>query len=145
MKSPFSIIFIIGVAFFMRGTSAASAEKCLSEEEGQGECANPGINEEDPQCPSRELIIRCAGQTLDTNQNGKLDRSELQSAIDSLPWYARGILQILGSTNAIMKKCDLDGDDAIRYVLSFHIMRRYQPKKTSALFNYLISSLFPFM
>lgn len=69
--------------------------------------------EEDPNCPSREYVIRCAGQYLDTNKNGKLDRSELESSIDSLPWYARGILQILGSVDKMMKKCDIDGDDAI--------------------------------
>ena len=27
--------------------------------------------------------------------------------------YARGILQILGSVDKMMKKCDVDGDDAI--------------------------------
>jgi len=69
--------------------------------------------EEDPNCPSRALIIRCAGKHLDTNQNGKLDRDELETAITALPWYARGILQILGSVDKMMTKCDMDGDDAI--------------------------------
>jgi hypothetical protein len=45
---------------------------------------------EDPNCPSREYVIRCAGEYLDTNKNGKLDRNELQTVIDNLPWYARG-------------------------------------------------------
>jgi hypothetical protein len=45
---------------------------------------------EDPNCPSRGLVIRCAGKLLDTNGNGKLDRAELETAINTLPWYARG-------------------------------------------------------
>lgn len=121
-------------------TLVVADESCAS---GEGECANPDVTtpeeenadvaqeveapvvpeievpddtpkvEEDPNCPSRDLIIRCAGKYLDTNKNGKLDRPELQGAIDSLPWYARGILQILGSVDKMMKKCDTDGDDAI--------------------------------
>ena len=59
--------------------------------------------EEDPICPSRALIIRCAGKHLDTNQNGKLDRDELETAITALPWYARGILQILGSVDKMVR------------------------------------------
>ena len=89
---------------------SVSAESCSSEE---GECANPDVVaeaeeivaevvEEDPNCPSRELIIRCAGKHLDVNQNGKLDRNELEDAINSLPWYARGILQILGSVDKMV-------------------------------------------
>ena len=57
------------------------------------ECANPDAGcttEEDPSCPSRPHIIRCAGKYLDTNQNKKLERSELEAAINSLPWYSRG-------------------------------------------------------
>jgi len=111
----------------------AEGEAACSSEEG--ECENPDVVvaddaaeeaesepvpeveveaiEEDPNCPSRDLIIRCAGLHLDANKNGKLDRPELQGAIDSLPWFARGILQILGSVDKMMKKCDVDGDDAI--------------------------------
>lgn len=58
----------------------------------------------DPKCPDRDHIIRCAGAYLDTNKNNKLDRSELQAAIDSLPWYAQGVLKILGSVDKMMKK-----------------------------------------
>jgi hypothetical protein len=81
------------------------------------ECANPdavpAIRDEDPKCPSREHVTLCAGQYLDANQNGKLERAELQAAIDSLPWYGRGILNILGSVDKMMAKCDVDKDDAI--------------------------------
>ncbi len=91
---------------------SVSAESCSSEE---GECANPDVVaeevaeevvavEEDPNCPSRDLIIRCAGKHLDVNQNGKLDRNELEHVIDSLPWYARGILQILGSVDKMVSR-----------------------------------------
>lgn len=42
---------------------------------------------DDPQkCPDRSHIIKCAEAHLDTNKNGKLDREELEAAIDSLPW-----------------------------------------------------------
>ena len=37
-------------------------------------------------CPDRSHIIKCAEAHLDTNKNGKLDREELEAAIDSLPW-----------------------------------------------------------
>jgi hypothetical protein len=55
------------------------------------ECETPVVaEEEDPKCPSRPHIIRCAAHHLDTNKNGSLERAELQSAIDQLPWYSRG-------------------------------------------------------
>jgi hypothetical protein len=99
-------------------------------EASTGECANPEVlatadvsaeadpetiiaDKEDPSCPSRPYIIKCAGEYLDTNNNGALERDELQHAIDSLPWYSRGIISILGSVDKMMKKCDLDGDGAI--------------------------------
>jgi hypothetical protein len=44
----------------------------------------------DPICPSRRHVIRCTAQYLDTNNNNYLERSELQSAIDQLPWLSRG-------------------------------------------------------
>jgi hypothetical protein len=44
-------------------------------------------NEIDKNCPDRGHIIRCTGAHLDLNKNGKLDRVELDSAIQSLPWY----------------------------------------------------------
>eukprot|EP00567_Pseudictyota_dubia_P012106 CAMPEP_0197435604 /NCGR_PEP_ID=MMETSP1175-20131217/3172_1 /TAXON_ID=1003142 /ORGANISM="Triceratium dubium, Strain CCMP147" /LENGTH=196 /DNA_ID=CAMNT_0042964683 /DNA_START=104 /DNA_END=694 /DNA_ORIENTATION=+ len=68
---------------------------------------------EDPSCPSRPHIIRCAAAYLDKNKNDKLEREELQTAIDALPWLSRGVLKILGSVDKIMQKCDADGDDAI--------------------------------
>lgn len=79
---------------------AVSAEECVGA--GEGECAKPEVLVEDPNCPSRDLIIRCSGKHLDTNGNGKLDRPELEAAIGSLPWYARGILQILGSVDKMV-------------------------------------------
>lgn len=41
----------------------------------------------DKNCPDRGHIIRCTGAHLDLNKNGKLDRDELDNAIQSLPWY----------------------------------------------------------
>jgi hypothetical protein len=97
------------------GTSLATdqdGEDCAT----PGECANPEavkMEPEDPSCPSRPHIIRCAEAHLDTNGNKKLERAELESAINGLPWLARGVLKIIGSVDQIMKKCDYDGDDAI--------------------------------
>lgn len=95
---------------------AGQVQECANPEE----CANldavaddTGAADEDPSCPSRPHIIRCAGHYLDVNKNNKLERSELQDAIDKLPWYSRGILKIIGSVDKIMKKCDYDGDGAI--------------------------------
>jgi len=135
MKNCVFLLIVAVATLFISSPILVGAESCSS---GEGECANPDVDdpeievaaeasppveaeedtppvavEEDPNCPSRELIIRCAGKHLDHNKNGKLDRDELQGAIDSLPWYARGILQILGSVDKMMRKCDVDGDDAI--------------------------------
>ena len=99
-----------------------AAEKCEGAEET---CANPDApaaaeeeqavekEPEDPACPSRPHIIRCAAAHLDVNKNNKLEREELQGAIDSLPFLARGVLKIIGSVDKIMAKCDADGDGAI--------------------------------
>jgi hypothetical protein len=95
---------------------AGQDQECPNPEE----CANldavaddTDAADEDPSCPSRPHIIRCAGHYLDVNKNNKLERSELQDAIDKLPWYSRGILKIIGTVDKIMKKCDYDGDGAI--------------------------------
>ena len=53
--------------------------------------ANEPTIEIDKNCPDREHIIRCTGAHLDLNKNGKLDRVELDSAIQSLPWYVHHI------------------------------------------------------
>ena len=93
-----------------------AAEKCDDAEET---CANPDATAaaeeepENPACPSRPHIIRCAAAHLDVNENNKLEREELQGAIDSLPFLARGVLKIIGSVDKIMAKCDADGDGAI--------------------------------
>jgi len=57
-------------------------------------------------CPSREHVVKCAGMYLDKNNNGLLERQELQAAIDALPWYSRGIISILGSVDKVSSlKC----------------------------------------
>ena len=122
MKSFLFLFIVAAVTLFTTSPTLVGAEACSS---GEGECANPDApaadapaapdvdvadadvpaavgSEEDPNCPSRELIIRCAGKHLDHNKNGKLDRPELQGAIDQLPWYARSILQILGSVDKMV-------------------------------------------
>lgn len=98
---------------------------------------------EDPHCPSREYVIKCAGIYLDTNQNGKLEREELQSAIDKLPWYSRGtfgvellvemnfvscialfsegILKILGSVDKMMTKCKSVDTQSFEYQFSLFV------------------------
>ena len=64
-----------------------SGKQCSSDD-GDETC----LAKEDPSCPSRPHIIRCAAKYLDSNQNGKLDRVELETAIDSLPWFSRGMI-----------------------------------------------------
>jgi hypothetical protein len=71
------------------------------------------VEEEDPKCPSRPHIIRCAGKYLDTNNNGALERTELDAAMSQVSWIVRGLLKVIGSTDTIMKKCDADGDGKI--------------------------------
>ena len=89
--------------------AAATVDEIKVEEEEEEEQPEP----EDPSCPSRPHIIRCAAANLDVNKNNRLERHELQDAIDELPWLARGVLNIIGSVDKIMAKCDADGDDAI--------------------------------
>lgn len=113
IASRFLRLFIL---VLLVASVAGQDQECPNPEE----CANldavaddKDAADEDPSCPSRPHIIRCAGHYLDTNKNNKLERSELQDAIDKLPWYSRGILKIIGSVDKIMKKCDYDGDGAI--------------------------------
>ena len=89
----------------------AAAEASVADPDVEEEAAP--VEPEDPACPSRPHIIRCAAAHLDVNKNNKLERQELQDAIDSLPWLARGVLKIIGSVDKIMSKCDADGDGAI--------------------------------
>ena len=85
-------------------------EEAATEEEEE---STTTTEEEDPTCPSRPHIIRCAAKYLDINQNNQLERSELETAMNSVPWILRSLLNIIGSIDAIMKKCDADGDGAI--------------------------------
>lgn len=85
-----SLLFVIFVA------CGDTEGQCI-----EGECVNADVNSDshgeateafekkivDPICPGREHVILCAGLYLDTNKNGLLERQELQSAIDTLPWY----------------------------------------------------------
>ena len=77
------------------------------------EAAETKKKKESNNCPDRDQLIRCAAFLLDSNKNGKLDRLELQAAIDGLPWYAGWILNVLGSLDKMMRNCDIDKDDAI--------------------------------
>mmetsp|Transcript_18635 Transcript_18635/g.24847 ORF Transcript_18635/g.24847 Transcript_18635/m.24847 type:complete len:145 (+) Transcript_18635:65-499(+) len=105
MARCFNYIALVIFAVFLIANPVLSEEATCA----AGECPEAI----DPSCPPRDHIIVCAAEYLDVNKNGKLDRSELEDALDSLPWYARGVLKILGSVDAIMKKCDYDGDGAI--------------------------------
>jgi hypothetical protein len=89
------------ILFSSAGVIAASPE----------ECTNPDMI--DSKCPPRPHIVNCAAKYLDLNNNKKLERSELETAIDNLPWYSRSILKVIGSIDKIMAKCDADGDGAI--------------------------------
>jgi hypothetical protein len=128
------------VAFLAAALAQETAAVVDSDCATPGECANPdaeveAVNDESPtkvmaaeeesvvqvpvvvpedaKCPSRPHIIRCAAANLDANKNNKLERLELETAINSLPWYSKGILKILGSVDKIMEKCDADHDGAI--------------------------------
>jgi hypothetical protein len=70
------------LAFVLVAASATEGECGV-----EGECADPNAVVIDPNGPDRDHVVRCAGKYLDKNQNGKLDRHELQGAIDELPWY----------------------------------------------------------
>jgi len=98
---------------FLLRLLAAAAAVCMVPVSLAQECADEGKPAIDPSCPDRDHLMRCAAVHLDGNDNGKLDREELQGAIDGLNWLARGVLQILGSVDKMMQKCDVDGDGAI--------------------------------
>lgn len=82
--------FLSIVALLLLVALSCRAEGECANSNEEGECINPEAatpepstaTEEDPNCPSRALVIRCAGQYLDTNQNGKLERAELEAAIN---------------------------------------------------------------
>lgn len=92
-------------------TKDALVESAVQATVGKGSVTE--VELDDPKCPSRPHIIRCAAINLDTNKNNKLERIELETAINALPWYSKGILKILGSIDKIMQKCDFDQDGAI--------------------------------
>jgi hypothetical protein len=109
------LIAVVQMGLWFAPIAALTEESVASVEKSdcgpdQGECLNPdtattshSVQEEDPNCPSRDNIIRCARKHLDTNDNGKLDRTELESSIATLPWYARGLLHILGSVDKMVR------------------------------------------
>ncbi len=105
-----SILSLIAILLITKHSVHVAAKDC-----GGQECkaSDDASTAEDPSCPSRPHIIRCAGKYLDLNKNKKLERSELETAIDSLSFVARGVLKIIGSVDKIMGKCDADGDGAI--------------------------------
>jgi len=91
----------------------AEAETGTEEQPTTTTATTTSTEEEDPSCPSRPHVIRCAAKYLDTNQNGQLEKSELETAMNAVPWILRSVLNIIGSIDAIMKKCDANGDGAI--------------------------------
>jgi hypothetical protein len=52
----------------------------------QQEDPSSGTPSIDPNCPDRDHLMRCARVHLDLNKNNKIDRDELDAAINSLPW-----------------------------------------------------------
>lgn len=97
---------------------AADDSTCISPPAEEEEKEVPVVaaaveEEEDPKCPSRPHVIRCAAKYLDTNNNGALEREELDTAMGNVSWIVRGLLKVIGSVDAIMKKCDADGDGKI--------------------------------
>ena len=79
----FTILIAIILSAIITPFVSAADETCVA-----GSC-------EDPSCPYRPHIIRCAAKYLDTNRNKKLERSELETAISELPWLAMGVLKKL--------------------------------------------------
>ena len=61
-----------------------------SSDESTEATAESETEEEDANCPSRPHVIRCAAKYLDTNQNGRLEREELESVMQTVPWLLRG-------------------------------------------------------
>ena len=92
--------------------TAAAVEEPIAAAEEPIAAAEESIIE-DPKCPSRPHVVRCAAKYLDTDQNGALEREELDSAMKGVSWIVRGLLKVIGSTDSIMKKCDADGDGKI--------------------------------
>ena len=85
--NKFSILVYLSILLFSSQTILLVSAK------EEGECSS-SVLDEDPSCPSRDHIIRCAGEYMDTNKNKKLERSELEAAIDTLPWYGKGMSYI---------------------------------------------------
>lgn len=94
-------------------TDEPEAKESVSTSESTVNIGEDKKEEDTPGCPARSFVISCAAQYLDTNKNNYLERSEVQAAVDALPWLSRGILSFLGSVDKMMAKCDVDGDGAI--------------------------------
>ena len=73
------------------------AEENASSEESET-TTNETSEEEDTNCPSRPHVIRCAAKYLDANQNGKLEKEELDNVMKKVPWLLRGQFRL----NALM-------------------------------------------
>lgn len=100
------LVFIVTLVLFAAVSMANedSQVECVVGDDGECIASNDDEGPEDTEaassegatvdngCPDRGHIIRCTGEYLDLNKNGKLDRIELDAAIGSLPWCVREFL-----------------------------------------------------
>lgn len=83
---------------FVNEVAAKQVEETMKENEEESvvtvtEVARETAKEEetnDSSCPSRPHVIRCAAKYLDNNHNGMLEREELESIMQTVPWLLRG-------------------------------------------------------
>jgi hypothetical protein len=103
----------------------SNPEVCVSTDGKIDDQSSSKVVVEDPKCPSRGQIIRCAGTHLDLDKNGKLERAELQQAIDQLPWYvvlafnASSLGRVLVGSSRVLYRLFLNSPAELSPLVSF--------------------------
>ena len=65
-------------------------------------------------CPTKKQAIDCFYSKCDLNNDGKISRKDLESAIDKyLPWYKRIPFHIFGGIGKIEEDCDANKDGVL--------------------------------
>jgi Ca2+-binding EF-hand superfamily protein len=91
-------------------------------------------------CPTEKQAIDCFYSKCDSNQNGKISRKELESAIDKyLPWYKRIPFNLFGGVDQIIQDCDANKDGVLTakeaYKMKTCLNSCYKKKMTISTFN----------
>ena len=92
-------------------------------------------------CPTKKQAIDCFYSKCDLNNDGKINRKELESAIDNyLPWWERIPFNIFGGIDQILSDCDANKNGVLTAKEAYHMKHTclnscYKKKMTISTFN----------